>query len=148
MLKEIVLKASFSLGRSNMYSVASRVVMALLLVVFCQPSPASAWSEAGHKIIASIAFRKLSPATQNRLAALLKNHPRYAEDFDYFMPPTVKAGDEAMRNEWLLQQAAIWPDMARGLPEEMKARYNHPTWHYIDIPSFLSDDDRTASGRI
>ena len=33
--------------------------MALLLVVICQPSPAPAWSEAGHKIIVSIAFRKL-----------------------------------------------------------------------------------------
>ena len=74
----------------------------------------------------------------------MKNHPRYAEDFDYYMPAAVKTGDEAMRNEWLLQQAAIWPDMARGLPEELKARYNHPTWHYIDIPSFLSDDDRAA----
>ncbi|HEY4308587.1 MAG TPA: S1/P1 nuclease [Pirellulales bacterium] len=119
------------------------VTLACLLLLF----PASAvrgWSEAGHKIIASIAFRQLSPAQQSKLAALLKQHPRYAEDFAPHMPPEVGKGAAEIQGEWLLQQAAIWPDMARGLPDDLKQKYNHPTWHYIDLPTFLSDADRTA----
>ena len=118
------------------------VACSFLLALPC--SPVQAWSEAGHRIIASIAFRQLTPTAQSTWAAILTHHPRYAEDFARYMPPDVAAGDESSRNEWLFQQAAIWPDMARGLPDELKRIYNHPTWHYIDIPSFLSDDDRAA----
>jgi len=106
-------------------------------------SEARAWSEAGHKIIASIAFRQLTPAAQAKIAAVLRSHPRFAEDFARHMPTDI-AADETAQNEWLFQQAAIWPDMARGLPEDLKRIYNHPTWHYIDIPSYLTDADRDA----
>jgi S1/P1 Nuclease len=91
-----------------------------------------------------MAFRQLTPAAQSSFAAILARHPRFAEDFARYMPPGVADGDESTRNEWLFQQAAIWPDMVRGLPEDLKRLYNHPTWHYIDIPSFLTDEDRAA----
>jgi len=117
---------------------------ALALVLLLLPHKAGAWSEAGHKIIASLAFRQLTPAAQARLIAILKHHPRFAEDFTHYMPADVAAGAPAAQHEWLLQQASIWPDMARGLPDELKRVYNHATWHYIDIPSFLSEADRTA----
>lgn len=91
-----------------------------------------------------MAFRQLTPAAQRSLAAILSQHPRFAEDFARYMPSDVASSDESTRNEWLFQQAAIWPDMARGLPEDSKRIYNHPTWHYIDIPSFLTEEDRAA----
>ncbi len=116
----------------------------LLSMIAVTPPQARAWSEAGHKIIASLAFRKLTPEQQQHWAEILKHHPRYAEDFSPFMPADTTAGDESAQREWLFQQAAIWPDMARGLAENQKSIYNHPTWHYIDFPSFLTDADRAA----
>ena len=108
---------------------------------------AKAWSETGHKVIASIAFRQLSPTAQAKLAAILKSHPRYTEDFAGQMPPSVLTEDAAVQNEWLFQQAAIWPDMAHGFPDDAKQIYHHATWHYIDIPSFLTDTDRETIGK-
>jgi hypothetical protein len=35
----------------------------------------------GHKIVASIAFRQLSPDKQKKVVALLKKHPRFEDDF-------------------------------------------------------------------
>ncbi len=114
-----------------------RLVIALLAMSVTQV--AFAWSEAGHKIIASIAFRQLTPDQQNTIAAILKHHPRFAEDFQSKMPDELKT--EAEQNEWLFQQAAIWPDLARGLSGEAK-KFNHPSWHYINVPSFLTPDDK------
>lgn len=121
-----------------------RITLSLALLTATFAVEARAWSEAGHKIIASIAFRQLSDRAQVKLGELLKHHPRYEEDFARHMPAEVASGSAKMQNEWLLQQAALWPDMARGLPDDLKDKFNHPTWHYIDIPTFLSEADRTA----
>jgi S1/P1 Nuclease len=103
---------------------------------------AQAWSEAGHKIIASIAFRQLTPRQQARIVAILKKHPRYAEDFAGKMPEELTT--EAEQNEWIFQQAAIWPDLARGFRGDDNKAYHRPTWHYINIPHFLTPEDQTA----
>ena len=34
--------------------------------------------------------------------------------------------------QWLLGQLAYWPDIARGLPDGERARYNRSSWHYTD----------------
>lgn len=120
-----------------------RIAVIFAALIVGSAIQAFAWSEAGHKIVTAIAFRQLSPQAQAKFGAILKRHPRYEEDFARHMPAEVAAGSPAMQNEWLLQQAAIWPDMARGLPDELKEKFNHPTWHYIDIPTFLSEADRT-----
>ena len=104
-------------------------------------SPAFAWSNAGHKIIASIAFRKLTAEKQQKVAVALARHPRYQEDFIDKIPDEV---EEDSRNEWLFQQAAIWPDMARGFRGEALKEFHRPLWHYINVPHFLTEDDETA----
>jgi S1/P1 Nuclease len=119
-----------------------RLVSAAVLlsaIAFCLQ--ARAWSEAGHKIIASIAFRQLTPDEQAKIVAILKNHPRYTDDFKSKMPSELTTVAE--QNEWLFQQAAIWPDVARSFQGEDR-KYHHPTWHYLDLPSFLTPDDKAA----
>jgi hypothetical protein len=123
---------------------SSALLLACYTLLCLSHGTARAWSETGHKIIASLAFRQLGPGAQEKLGAILRKHPRYQEDFQAFMPAEVASGSAKTQNEWLLQQASIWPDMVRGLPEPEKAKYNHPTWHYIDIPTYLSDADRSA----
>lgn len=94
------------------------------------------WGPAGHKTVASIAYRQLTPAQQQKIIALLKHHPRFSDDFENRMPDGVE------ESEWLFQQAAIWPDLAKGLPKDLKTEYSRPEWHYIDLPYFPTDDDR------
>jgi hypothetical protein len=125
-----------------------RAAITGLLILLIAVPPAHAWNSAGHKIIASIAFRQLSREEQSRVVAILKRHPRFTPDFTDEMPAEVRAGDEAAQNEWLFQQAAVWPDIVRSGPDARTA-FHRPTWHYVNQPHFLSDKDRAAlDGRL
>lgn len=104
-------------------------------------APAHAWSEAGHRIIASIAFRKLTDAQRLKFVALIEAHPRFAEDFERELTREPTLLSERERTEWLLQQASIWPDMVRNFKGDAKSTYHHATWHYINLPQFLEPSD-------
>ncbi len=115
---------------------------ALVATVFVVlSSQALAWSDAGHKIIASIAFSRLTPQDRQKVIEILREHPRFQADFVDAMPEDVEDAD---RREWLFQQAAIWPDLARNFKGDDHVRYNHSTWHYINVPTFLNAGDEEA----
>ena len=109
-----------------------------LLAAWVMVSPALAWNAAGHRIIASIAFRQLAESEQAEVVAMLKKQPRFVRDFADEMPEEVRSGGEKAQNEWLFQQAAVWPDMVRGGPPDKRA-FNRSEWHYINLPLFLND---------
>src|SRR5690349_16668600 len=110
-----------------------RFALTGLLVWSLTVAPASAWNATGHKIIASIAFRQLTAAEQSKIVEILKRHPRFAEDFKEQMPAEIRDANEATQNEWLFQQAAIWPDAVRSGPAEKRA-FSRPEWHYVNFP--------------
>jgi hypothetical protein len=128
----------------------------LLVLLRCRPAfmtllafalvPASAygWSDAGHKIVASIAFRQLTPAEQQKVVAILEAHPRFEADFVKRMPAEIAKAPDALRHESLFQQAAVWPDMARGFAEPLKEQFHRSTWHFINLPLFLRPADERA----
>ena len=116
-----------------------RLVLIASLLVGLLAGRAEAWSEAGHRIIASIAFRQLTAPQQSRLVRLLEQHPRFQEDFQKHIPADLSPED---RPEWIFQQAALWPDLARGIPEEVRSAFHHPTWHYINRPFYLTARDQ------
>ena len=97
----------------------------LLLLV----TPAHAWNALGHRVIADIAWRRLDPQAQQEIAATLRRHPHFDEDFAKQMPADV---DE---NRWIFQQAAVWPDLIRGNRE-----FDHPTWHCVNFPLFVGGE--------
>lgn len=119
------------------------------LIVLSCGSPAFAWWDAGHKIIAAIAFRQLTPDEQQAVFAVLQQHPRWDADFADWMPEQLADAPAAERAEWAFMQAAIWPDLARDFDEADKARYHHATWHYVNTPVYLADADRiTLAGKL
>src|SRR5262245_58938940 len=115
-----------------------RACISVILICTLAVSPVQAWNATGHRIIASIAFRRLAPDEQATVVAILKRHPRFGQDFDEQMPAEIRAGNEATRNEWLFQQAALWPDTVRSGPAEKRA-FNRSEWHYVNVPHFLTD---------
>jgi hypothetical protein len=102
--------------------------LAVCIVLFV-PSTVHAWNALGHKVIADIAWMQLKPEQQREIAAVLRRHPRFDEDFAREMPT------DADEDRWIFQQAAVWPDMARGNRE-----YDHPTWHYVNFPLFVGGE--------
>jgi len=123
-------------------------MLRLLCCLFCgllfgPVASALAWADAGHKIIASIAFRQLTPAEREKIVAILKAHPRFAEDYAANLPAELT--EAADQQEWHFQQAAVWPDYIRGYPEDLKPIYHHGFWHWITArPRYLTPADRAA----
>jgi hypothetical protein len=100
----------------------SRLIALLLIPLFILPSQLClAWSEGGHHLIAAVAFSLLTENERSELLAVLKEHPRFAEDF---VPPEKLPNDEE-RIRWLVGRSGYWPDVARKQP-----LYHRSTWHY------------------
>lgn len=108
----------------------------LLLTIGLLTAPrALAWNDSGHMQIGLIAYERLAPETQKALSELLRKHPRFADDFVGRKPRDVIG--TAVEQRWYFAHAGTWPDIARD-----QSMYNHPTWHYVNQPIFLSDEDR------
>ncbi|WP_232536224.1 S1/P1 nuclease [Lacipirellula parvula] len=93
-----------------------------LAILLLSTANAAAWNALGHKVIADIAWQQLNEQSRAEIVRTLRRHPRFDDDFAKQMPSDV---DE---NRWIFQQAAVWPDIARG-----KAGFDMPTWHYVNI---------------
>lgn len=104
------------------------------------------WNSPGHIIIALIAYDELSPATRAKAMELLRAHPRFDDHFLRAMPSEVKRSDEGIQEQWLFSHAATWPDQVResksGVTRQDVSLFNRSTWHYINEPVFLDDNER------
>jgi hypothetical protein len=120
-----------------------RLLVLLINLCFWSIS-AFAWHDAGHRIVASIAYRQLAPAQRSELIEILRTHPRWQADFVQKMPDEIRSEDEDFQIEWLFQEAALWPDQARNFQGGDRQKFDRPTWHYVNIPLFLTQADRTA----
>ncbi len=112
-----------------MKTVAVRMIVVCLM--FCLVvQPCVAWHEPGHHIVALLAYDLLSKQERQQLQAILREHPRFKEDF---APSGSKSSNQQdakpltpeERERWVMGRAGYWPDVARSQPN-----YNRPTWHY------------------
>jgi hypothetical protein len=105
--------------------------LTLTLGLALAPS-ARAWHASGHMQIALLAYDALGEPAQRRLVELLRQHPRFQQDF----VPSMPAGlSDAAQARWIFAFAASWPDVARNQPE-----YHHGSWHWINYPLTLKRD--------
>jgi hypothetical protein len=112
------------------------------LLYFAWPAPA--WNSTGHRIIAAIAYDRLTPQTRARVDALLKAHPDYAR-FTRNAP-----SDPPTRARAAFLAASLWADDIKGDPRFWDDTRNdaaptpvlsgfpdmkrHTNWHYYDTP--------------
>lgn len=116
-----------------MRSTSKHIFLALLAASIAMSlQPAHAWDTVGHRLSAVVATRYMSAELKPDLHDILQQHPRYQEDFLDQMPASIAGGSFDEQFEWLLGQAAFWPDITRGLPENERDEYNRANWHYID----------------
>lgn len=104
----------------------------LALVTSLHMPHSLAWDSVGHRLSAAIAAHYLSADSKAELLRILSQHPRYQQDFIDQMPASTARGNADTRFDWLLGQAAFWPDITRSLPETEREKYNRANWHYID----------------
>lgn len=145
------------------------VVVVVLAALSLAPRPARAWNELGHRIVARIAWDGMLPAQQQLAVALLRQHPRFAEDFEGRMPAAIKAtGPQSLEQQrWIFTQAAAWPDLMKdeskrlakqvaaepdpqrksALEQQLAAvkRYDSTSWHFDNKPFYLDPYDLPAA---
>ena len=122
------------------------LVFSLLMLVLFGATPSYAWNDLAHRAIAIAALRSLPAETQQNVLATLQKHPRYRQDFLQLQP---KDQTIISSSDWLIGQAAVWPDIARGFEHErffkrdaLRKRYHRGNWHYINFPIYLDEADR------
>lgn len=126
------------------WSCIQLLCVVVLLGLGCQE--AFAFNAAGHKIIAEVAWRKLTPQQRKEIVFVLRKHPRFNKDFQSKMPAEIANGVMAEQDHWIFCQAAVWPDIARGIqPASEMAKYHRPRWHYINLPVLLDNTPANAS---
>jgi hypothetical protein len=108
-------------------------------------SPASAWNATGHRVVAAIAYERLTPAARTRVDELLRHHPDYASLLTADAPENPEGRARAA-----FLAAAVWPDTIKGDPrfyddlrKDAQATplipgfldmARHTNWHYYDVP--------------
>jgi hypothetical protein len=109
----------------------SKLTWALAALLLTVSQAAFGFNAAGHKIVAEIAWRKLSEEQRSAIVTILRAHPRFVDDFQDKMPDEIASQGTAAQDHWIFCQAAIWPDVARKTPDD------RPFWHFINLPVFL-----------
>jgi hypothetical protein len=102
-------------------------------------SQAVGWGQGGHRVVANIAYDRLTPEERTAIVKVLSRHEDFKARFEAPMPKEVSAGPVEDRERWIFLQAAIWPDLIRPIP-----RFHRETWHYVNMPYFLSAVDEKA----
>lgn len=114
-------------------------------LVFLLTAPLHAWNATGHRIIAAIAYERLTPRVRAKVDELIRRHPDYDALFTKDAPAELTARARAA-----FLYAATWPDVIRGdarfydetrrdttptpLLKGFPEMGRHGTWHYYDIP--------------
>lgn len=121
-----------------------RIPAAILSAVVFLSTPSFAWNSTGHRIIAFIAYERLTPRARARVDQLLRQHP------DYALLAKGAPEDPVLRARDVFMAAAAWPDMLRGddrfwddthkdaRPTPLIAGFpdmkRHTNWHFYDTP--------------
>jgi hypothetical protein len=114
-------------------------------VFFSLAPPAEAWNSTGHRLIATIAYDRLTPKARARVDALIRQHPDYEKLFLKDAP-----SDPIARARAAFIAASVWPDQIKGDPrfyDETRSNASptqllpgfpdmarHTIWHYYDTP--------------
>ena len=142
----------------------SRILPALILFLATVGTTerAFAWNDRGHMTVAYIAYKRLKPATRNRVDALLRLNPKYS-DWEATITQQIPNASPKDKNLMIFMIAATWADQIKrdkaytsdgndrgnrpdGSPDPTRnTGYDdmlmHKYWHFIDTPF---STDKTA----
>jgi hypothetical protein len=113
---------------SMLRRVAKPLASVILLVLV------TAWSPAGHRTVAQIAWDNMTARARARAVALLLRGPARARLASLYPAD----GTSDARGRALFLNAATWPDLVRNRTADWNV-YNRPTWHYADFYWSASD---------
>ncbi len=102
--------------------------LALAAAGLAWSTPAHAWDELGHRVVARIAWDHMTPAARQNAIRLLQSAPP-GSGIAELMPRT--GSMEERQREWFVH-TAVWADMIRDR-DHPGSRYAHADWHYVNF---------------
>ena len=70
-------------------------VFQIAAIAFSLSTPAKAWNDMGHMVVAELAYQRLTPAQRETIAGILQQHPHYKEFLAAERPDGVPEGQWA-----------------------------------------------------
>lgn len=105
------------------------LVSLALLCVFA--FPAFGWNDAGHKLIAYIAWQKMTPKARENANKLMMAAPEDSDIGNYFSTDSRSVASRQIEQFIIL---ATWADIVRDSKMPVRrAKYHKGGWHYSDI---------------
>lgn len=114
--------------RENEMKRAAIAGLALAAAALANPSPARAWDDLGHRVVARIAWETMTPAARERAVALLRAAPEETGLPELWR--RVQAPD-SLRGRELFVAAGTWADVVRGRDFPGHAEHRSD-WHYVN----------------
>ena len=77
------------------------ISLSILLALAALALPAQAWNHVGHRTVAELAWRQLSPKQRDAASELLRHHPHYEEMLAADVPAGVgRCRESQLRRFW------------------------------------------------
>jgi hypothetical protein len=103
-------------------------ILAALTVLVMAATPAYAWDNFGHRLVARIAWDNMTPQARARAITILRAAPLETGIRNDFTGTL-----SAQRQMELFVFAATWPDEVRDTANALRMeKYHHPYRHYVD----------------
>src|SRR2546423_549851 len=100
-------------------------------VVLSAVLPALAWDETGHKIVAWIAWQRMTPDVRAKVVKTLLAAPEDAQVSTFYM--SYGSQHEEVRQREFFVMISTWADIIKDKNLEVRyKKYNHSNWHYYD----------------
>lgn len=123
------------MSNRSVFRVGVLSVVAMLAVCFAT-SPVLAWNDAGHMVVARIAWLRLTESQRQAVFARMKAHPHFETSLVSNRP------EHATDAEWAFMRASTWSDYIRppksmskeAVAEHAKHKFHRGVWHYINFP--------------
>jgi hypothetical protein len=112
-------------GNASCYRSTMKYSIAALVICLFFVSPALAWNNKGHMVIAKLAWDQLNQPAKVAATRILKTHPHYAEFLVADRP------DNIPEDQWAFMRAATWSDWVRS---HHRSQFDNPTWHCTNKP--------------
>ncbi len=104
----------------------------VITFVFSAANSALAWDDVGHKIIAYIAWERMTPEVREKVVKILLDAPENSDLSVHY--DAYNSRSEAVKKRELFMYAAVWSDVIRNKNFAVRyEKYHQGDWHYADI---------------
>lgn len=118
-------------------------ILFVAVLYLLSATPASAWDDIGHEVVAYIAWQHMTPEARSAVIDLMR-----VTSLESGLAPLFPSSGGApdLQARIFFMRASTWPDIVRSdaMPTR-RARYHRSNWHYINY--FWDEQDGTPHDR-